>query len=576
MKTRVVLLLALLASRLHAANDMWSILVVNSGTTNVAHFGFNTGIGWNSTPVACGSTLADHTIGDIPAGSAKLFNFNAGQGNNYPMNVAFGPSGGVSGGWPVGVTNLGACVVSVSGNGALLTFHVQAGGPATNCTFPINLQNEDVYPKTFALFHNGVLTGTYWFLPGLSSLQDSYVVPNCDFEGYIVRVVLNGTINGGNLTDLGNGAGRIDGGSTGGILTAPPNGDTGNLLGGTNQFAPLQLAPGAAGTNQTTNGPIAYGTNAANNPTNGAVNGVIQAGDNALYTATVNGDNSLLQAIDQVDSDLKANTASTSNMLGQVTNALAHLTNGGSSGSNVDYSGVLGQIESNTAATATNTGFLTNFVAATNQLASNFLGQLTNMQSSAQTAGGSITNAFGSALGGFPTAPTIGSGVDGVSIATVPGQPDVLISVASLPASFDTPRTVISWVVWLMTYITMVRFAQEKVLRIMNQRQTQGSQEEILGCNATVPTAFAYAAVIAATVAAVPTAIASYLQTASSSISSFSGLSTLASHPLWNLMTQLVPVSVIITAFFSYLTFRYLVAFPLIIVSVTLIMFLLV
>jgi len=252
----------------------------------------------------------------------------------------------------------------------------------------------------------------------------------------------------------------------------------------------------------------------------------------------------------------------------------SHLTNG--SGSNADYSGVLGQIQSNTLGTENNTGFLTNFGQITNQLSGWFTSQLSNMQSAAQAAGSSISNAFGSAIGGFPTAPSIEGGSDGVHIPTMGSAPDVVIGVASLPASFDLPRTVISWVVWLVSYVAMIKFAHEKVLRILNQRQTQGTEQEVLGNNLSIPTAAAYGAIVAATVAAFPLALVSFFQNASTSIASYNSLTALSGSPLWNLMTQLVPVSVLLTAFFSYVTFRYLVAFPLIIVCVTIIIFLLV
>ena len=567
MKTRFILALLLAAGVCARAATTVSFFVINSGTTNIAHFGVNAGVGLGMTYVCGASGSVAWTLGDVPAGSAILFPMTANWG--YPLTWGFGPSGGTVGQWPVGVTNLGTCVGTISSAGAVVTLHLQAGNPATNCVFPINIQNTDVFPKVYALFKNDVLTGTYWSVPGLSSVQDTYIVPDCDSSGYTLRVVYNGTINGP-LVDLGNGAGRINGGPTSGILTL---GGDNELLGLTNTFGPIQLPPGAAGPGQNTNGPISYGPNS--NPTNAANNGTIETGDNALYTATVNGDDSLLQAVNQVDSDLRANTASTSNMLGQVTNALAHLTNGGS-GSNADYSGVLNEIASNTLGTENNTAFLTNFGQISNQLSASFVLQLSNMQSAGIAAGASISNAFGAALTGFPTAPSVGAGADGVHIATAGGAPDVVLSVAALPQSFDLARTVISWVIWLMTYVAMIQFAQEKVLRILNQRQAQGTEQEILGVNLSIPTAFAYAAVIAATVAAFPIAIASYLHSASSSVGSFGGLSSLSSGPLWNLMTQLVPVSVIITAFFSYLTFRYLLAFPLIIISVTIIMFMLV
>ena len=566
MKAKLILPLLLATVLCARAATTVSFFVVNSGTTNIAHFGIDAGVAFGGNYV-CGSGSVGWTLGDVPAGSAVLFPMTANWG--YPLTWGFGPAGGTVGVWQAGVTNLGTCVGSISGAGTVVTLHLQAGNPATNCTFPVNIQNTDVYPKGYALLDNDVLTGTYWYVPGLSSVQDTYIVPNCNSAGYSLRVVYNGTVTGTPI-DLGNGASRINNGPTTGIQTLGPDSE---LLGNTNTFGPIMLPPGAAGPNQDTNGPITY--DPTSNPTNAANNGTIEAGDNALYTATVNGDNDLLQAINQVDSDLRANTASTSNMLWQVTNALGHLTNG-SSGSNLDYTGILTEIASNTLGTENNTGFLTNFAQFSNQLSASFTAQLSNMQSAGVAAGNGISNAFGSALSGFPTAPSVGAGADGVSIPTAVGAPDVVLSVAALPQSFDLPRTVISWVIWLMTYVAMIRFAQEMVLRILNQRQVQGTEQEILGVNVSIPTAFAYAAVVAATVAAFPVAIASYLQNTSSTIGTFGGLASLSNEPLWNLMTQLVPVGVVITAFFSYVTFRYLIAFPLIIISAAIIMFLLV
>ena len=562
MKTLIAFVLFACAS---VQADNIQIFVVNSGTTNVAHFGVNAGVGWGFPPYVCGSSgSVSHTLGDVPAASAVLFTISIGQNPTYPDSGAFGPSGGTAGAWPAGITAIGPCTFTFTGPNQVFTFHIQAGSPATNCAFPINITNSDVYPKTYALYKNDVLTGTYWYVPALGSIADTYIVPDCDETGYTLRQVYEGNINGP-ATDLGNGGQRING-PTAGIGTV--GGD--NLLtGGTVLFPPAQLPPAAAGPGQNTNGPITYGPNS--NPTNGLVNGTVEAGDNALYTATVNGDNALLQAVNQVDDDLRVNTASTSNMLGQLA---SHLTNG--SGSNADYSGVLGQIQSNTLGTENNTGFLTNFGQITNQLSGTFLLQLSNMQSAAQAAGTSISNAFGSAIGSFPIAPSIDGGSDGVHIPTANGAPDVVLSVAELPQSFGLARTVISWVIWLITFVAMIHFAQEKVLRILNQRQTQGTEQEVLGNNLSIPTAAAYGAIVAATVAAFPLALVSFFQNASTSIASYNSLTALSGSPLWNLMTQLVPVSVLLTAFFSYVTFRYLVAFPLIIVCVTIIIFLLV
>jgi len=143
---------------------------------------------------------------------------------------------------------------------------------------------------------------------------------------------------------------------------------------------------------------------------------------------------------------------------------------------------------------------------------------------------------------------------------------DVDTSVLPGHAVFTFARTMVKWSVVILTMFQMFKWAEKAVFGVLQQRQVEGNQQEILGVNLDVPTALAYIAVIAVLLASIPLVLVAYFSgTAGEASSLYSTIvSGAATHAVgWAFANYIVPVSVIITAFFTYASFRFVVGVPL-------------
>lgn len=187
------------------------------------------------------------------------------------------------------------------------------------------------------------------------------------------------------------------------------------------------------------------------------------------------------------------------------------------------------------------------------------------------TLADSVSNSWAAALGSPPSVPSVSAGgafdVNVVTISAGGQSFPFEIKSANIPNFSVTTigRDVAAWVLWLITYFACVKVAQDCAFRALNQRQAEGSNQEIAGFNAKLPIAFAYAATIAGLLGTLPYTLYALLSTAHGNAFSYTALDSLQATggQVWNMVTTLVPVDIVVAAFFNYVTFRYFYAFPL-------------
>jgi hypothetical protein len=344
----------------------------------------------------------------------------------------------------------------------------------------------------------------------------------------------------------GGGGGGVIGSSTDNPLAASTNTvfgqpNTNGLTVGTAGGTPP--APTNSATAASTNAPASAST---------ATNIAQQTA--ALYNGQTIDTQGIIAAIQTADRNNQAGLEGVSNAVGSgataVTNGLA-----------LDR-GFLASISNSVSQINSNGIFSTNGLEAAFP---SLIGQMSNNVGPLSSGGAMLSNAA-AAMTNY----TIGTPSDGVTInfdcnpgtGSVQTAWSMTLSLAAVQAvqSLVPYRAAIAWVIWICTLFEMLAHAEKMVFRILNQRQIQGSKQEAFGANIDWFTALVYAGVIASLVASIPTALGAWFSTANGTIASLvNNLTTVSSTPAWGWVTALVPVDVILTAFFSYVTFRFVV-----------------
>lgn len=127
-------------------------------------------------------------------------------------------------------------------------------------------------------------------------------------------------------------------------------------------------------------------------------------------------------------------------------------------------------------------------------------------------------------------------------------------------------RQIIMAFVYIFLFAYCFQFVQGDFMKAMNQRQAQGNLQEVFGTNASIATGLIYAGLIVAGLTALLGFIVSNgicktsIQQALTLLPLLQSLSTV---PGWDVMTYVFPITDILTAYFTYLSFRYILCFPL-------------
>jgi hypothetical protein len=430
------------------------------------------------------------------------------------------------------------------------TIDVNAAGAPTNCAYTGSVHNSANYDSVCYVTTSD---GQHFLLAIFANATVSFnwVDPACGGGAFTYQWLLEGSgyppLTGPTVPQAGGG---VTPAGSGGLLNL---GDlqAGVGVGSGSPVVPNDVQPPIVGytndpTAANTNGPITFGTNSAGNPTNAASNGTVQQGDNALLTAMTKGDQAIVDAIHQADANNQAGHAGTSNGLLTANGYLAGLSN------------ILSNVSSN-------------FENATNGMQGNFgafqTGMASNIPALVNGTGGFLSNAVGSM-----TNYTLGSpggnereivfGVDPGETGGVQNSWNLVLSLDAVQAitSLSPYRGAIAWVIWVVTLYNMLKHSETMVFRILNQRQLQGSQQALWGANISWFTCLVYAAVIASLIASIPVALTAYMATAQGTIASLAtNLQNASSVIEWSWVTAVVPVDVIISAFFSYVTYRFIV-----------------
>jgi hypothetical protein len=190
--------------------------------------------------------------------------------------------------------------------------------------------------------------------------------------------------------------------------------------------------------------------------------------------------------------------------------------------------------------------------------------QLTNTQDQAATAAGNLTNGWNAAVGGLPAQPSVDAGSDDSLSIPIAGLGTMTIGMGFLAGYWSPVRQCIAWCTCISLFFAMLRYGEKAVADVLSQRQVQGSTEEIAGTNASAVSAVGYAVIISALLLSVPVALAAYFTNSHSLIASFAGgVTSLGGSPMWHMINLAMPMDVWISAFWSYVTFRYLIGIPL-------------
>jgi hypothetical protein len=231
-------------------------------------------------------------------------------------------------------------------------------------------------------------------------------------------------------------------------------------------------------------------------------------------------------------------------------------------------SNLLAETLSNDEYQATNTSIDTNYVA--------------NIVSSATTANGQIASAEGTVfgVGGFPVAvPDPGGGSYVIPIVGT----TMTISTGNIPMGILVDaQLVASFLICVYTFRKMVHCTAEYILGVFGQPQWGGivGTTPIVGDAAHVSTAFAYLAIISSAIVLVPVvaSTALYAFYGSSSFWSmngaaggFSALANAAGGVPWAILTTVFPLSALITCATTYFMYRYVLMFPVVTLSRTII-----
>jgi hypothetical protein len=135
----------------------------------------------------------------------------------------------------------------------------------------------------------------------------------------------------------------------------------------------------------------------------------------------------------------------------------------------------------------------------------------------------------------------------------------------------ETTMELISQVVLLINSLIVFVFAfqhiEKNIFSSLEQRQTKGASQAILGTNATVPTGLVYAAIVTSSLVALLGLLVTtpFLHTSYSTVSTLStqvaSFSTM--FPACDVLCAMTPVVGIFSIWLNYLAFRYVYSFPL-------------
>jgi len=187
--------------------------------------------------------------------------------------------------------------------------------------------------------------------------------------------------------------------------------------------------------------------------------------------------------------------------------------------------------------------------------------------------GSGISNAVG-AIGGALSqdgvgVPSVGNDVPGEDIVfELPGNKKLFLGFIHLPASVmdsvSIVRNCIAWIICFLLLYNTVRWGQSCVIEVMNGRQIQGSGQSIVGTNARVVTATAYAAIVSGIVISIPSFVLAFMATHSGYINT-GDYSTLTSSAVWSFSTAFIPWSVLTQALTTWILYRYVVGFTMLV-----------
>lgn len=462
--------------------------------------------------------------------------------------------------WSANAGGPTAFVVGPIGNGSSANQAPNQYGPIpvcgngipTNCTDTLTICNQGIAAQSYQLLNAGVPSGSVTVLGGGCQTM-TFANPGCvpgRWSYYAIPNYIDLGAPGYSPYNPGIGPGDnsiVPANSSTSISPTPGNPAPNNS---NSQYPIAPYNNNSNFTNSNTNGPINYGTNLAVNPTNAANNGTIEATGNALYTATVQSEQGIVDAIKTMDQANRAGHAGTSNelnmvtnLLGTMTNELAALTNG--YGTNNNPTGNAFNIWSNTISTITN---------------------------AVGSALSTMTNGWGGLAGGLNTNVSLGTPPDSYTF-NLPAMPDASISPPSLQVSLAAVQSiqtlapvkgVVSWVILLTWFFKYCQHAEWAVQRLFAQRQLQGNKQMVeaatFGGNVSVVTALVYAGIFAAIVGIIPTVIAVSTTDLSNQANSFIGnVTTVSSWPIWSFVNAAVPLDLVMYSFLNYLVFRFLI-----------------
>jgi len=212
--------------------------------------------------------------------------------------------------------------------------------------------------------------------------------------------------------------------------------------------------------------------------------------------------------------------------------------------------------------------------SAESQVASQFgtnLSAFTNFGASYGSAvGGAWSNMVSGGLMGF----TDGDGPDEESYIPLPvqytGTAEFRIKPSLVTSNpiFALARNLCKWFIVGMTIYAMFCWAEKAVHKLFEQRQVQGNNQLIAGFNINAPSALAYAAIIATTIAAVPLVLGVFMADSKAELAALAGAPAAVTALVgWTYANAIIPVGVMITSFITYCTFRFLLGMPLLSVA---------
>jgi len=187
--------------------------------------------------------------------------------------------------------------------------------------------------------------------------------------------------------------------------------------------------------------------------------------------------------------------------------------------------------------------------------------------------GSGISNAVG-AIGGALSqdgvgVPSLENNIPGDDIVfELPGGKKLFLGFIHLPASVldsvSIIRNALAWIICFLLLYNTVRWGQSCVIEVMNGRQIQGSGQSIVGTNARVVTATAYAAIISGIVISIPSFVLAFMSTHSGYVNT-GDYSTLTSSTVWSISTAFIPWAVLTQALTTWILYRYVVGFTMLV-----------